>query len=134
MGLQDRDYVRRAPPLRFPDLVPRPWWRRIKWTVVLPLAASIIAVLSAAVWLARDALPLFGSSRQAEALRLVDINTATLEQLETLPGIGAARARLIIGHRPYRTVDDLKRINGLPDAVVDDLRPLVIVSDETSDE
>jgi competence protein ComEA len=33
----------------------------------------------------------------------VDVNSATREQLQTLPGIDAPKARLIIEHRPYPT-------------------------------
>lgn len=132
MGLQDRDYMRREPPrLKFPDMTPRPWWRRIKWITVLPIAASAIAVLSGAVWLARDALPLFSSNSPSEGSLLVNINTATVEELQSLPGIGPARARLIVEHRPYSTVDEVKRIKGIPDAIVDDIRPLLLVSGET---
>jgi len=98
---------------------------------VLPIAASAIAVLSGAVWLVRDALPLYGSSPPGEGSLLVNINTATNEQLQTLPGIGPARARLIIEHRPYSVIEDLKRIKGIPDTVIDDLRPLLLVSGET---
>jgi competence protein ComEA len=61
----------------------------------------------------------------------VNINTATLEQLETLPNIGPARARLIVEHRPYSSVDDLKRIKSIPGNVIEDLRPLVLVNGET---
>lgn len=139
MGLQDREYMRgsdsgnprrgnRVPPLRFPDTSARPWWQRMNWRTALPIAASVIALLSGAVWLARDALPLFAIAPRSSVPQLVNINTATSEQLESLPGIGAARVRLIIAHRPYESIDDLRRINGLPDALVDDLRPLLLVS------
>lgn len=132
MGLQDREYMRHGTPrLKFPDMTPRPWWQRVKWATALAIAASTIAVLSGAVWLARDALPLFGSSPPSEGSLLVNINSATAEELRTLPGIGPARARLIIEHRPFSSVDELKRIKGMPDAVIDDLRPLLLVSGET---
>jgi len=64
----------------------------------------------------------------------VNINTATIEQLETLPGIGPARARLIIEHRTYSSVDDLKRIKSIPVNVIEELRPLVLVNGETQEQ
>lgn len=58
----------------------------------------------------------------------VNINTATAEELETLPGIGAARARDIIAARPFKSVDDLERVKGLGPARVQELRNLVVLA------
>ncbi len=58
---------------------------------------------------------------------LVNVNTATAAELETLPGIGASRAQAIIDNRPYQTVDDLNRVPGIGDATLNRLRPLVAV-------
>ena len=90
-------------------------------------------MISGAVWLVRDAKPLFAHSAPAKGSLLVNINTATAEQLETLPGIGPARARLIIEHRTYSSVDDLKRVNGISDGMIEDLRPLLLVNGETQE-
>lgn len=43
----------------------------------------------------------------------VDINTATLAQLDTLTGIGPAYAQRIIDNRPYSSVNDLDRVKGI---------------------
>jgi len=48
-----------------------------------------------------------------------------------LPGIGPARARLIVNGRPYARVDDLARITGIGPALLNDLRPFVVVGGET---
>jgi hypothetical protein len=137
MGLGDRDYMRRdgsGGPLKFPDLTPRPWYRRIRWTTAIPVATSVLVLGSAAIWFYSDArsviAPAFSSEPSTGTL-IVNINTATLEELESLPQIGAARAQLIVRHRPYQTVDDLKRINTIPDAVIDDLKPLLTVEGQT---
>lgn len=58
---------------------------------------------------------------------IVNVNTATLAELETLPGIGASRAQAIVDNRPYQTVDDLNRVPGIGDATLERLRPLVSV-------
>lgn len=54
----------------------------------------------------------------------IDINHCSLEDLQTLPGVGAAMGGHIMAGRPYRDFDDLSR-DGVPLNVVDQIRPLV---------
>lgn len=59
----------------------------------------------------------------------VSLAAATLEQLDTLPGIGPVTAKKILdwrqAHGPIRSVDDLDRIPGIGPARVEQLRDLV---------
>lgn len=61
----------------------------------------------------------------------IDLNTATVEQLESLPGVGPATAATIIDDRdrngPFATVDDLDRVSGIGPAKLAALRDLVTV-------
>jgi competence protein ComEA len=61
----------------------------------------------------------------------VNLNSATAEQLDTLPGVGPATAAAIISdrqaHGPFRSVNDLGRVRGIGDAKLDQLRDLVTV-------
>ena len=62
----------------------------------------------------------------------VDLNTATLEQLDALPGVGLVTAQKILDwrtqHGRFTAVDDLDEIPGIGPARLADLRPLVRVS------
>ncbi len=65
----------------------------------------------------------------SRAQDVVDVNTATREQLEALPGIGAKTASDIIREReengPYGSVDDLNRVPSMTAGLLAKMRPLV---------
>lgn len=136
MTIQERDYMRSdggrgSNPLNFPDLTPRPWWRKIKWQGLLGVALAVIAVTSGGIWLARDALGLFQSIGPREGSLVVNVNTASARELESLPGIGAALAQLIIQGRPYESVDDIERVRGIGPGLVASLRPMLKTEGDT---
>lgn len=62
---------------------------------------------------------------------LVNVNTATAADLETLPGIGEVIAQAIVDHRtengPFASVDALLDVSGIGDATLADIRDLVTV-------
>ena len=58
---------------------------------------------------------------------LININRATVEELDALPGIGPSTAEKIIAARPYSSVDDLTRASGIGAKTVDKLRDLITV-------
>jgi competence protein ComEA len=57
--------------------------------------------------------------------RLINVDTAMVAKLETLPGIGAVIARRIVEERPYRSVEELERVKGIGKRRLDEIRPLV---------
>jgi competence ComEA-like helix-hairpin-helix protein len=121
MGLYDRDYMRQDDPAD--------WWKPgyslKRWLIIAILAVSL---LTSALYLARSAG--FGWTKQTATARdslslRVNINTATEAELDTLPNIGPARAKLIIANRPYKSVDELKKIAGIGDKQLQAMRPFV---------
>jgi competence protein ComEA len=61
----------------------------------------------------------------------VDLNTATLEQLDVLPGIGPVTAQAILdwrsAHGAFTSVDELLEVDGIGDVTLADIRDLVTV-------
>ncbi len=61
----------------------------------------------------------------------IDLNLATIDELMTLPGIGEVRAQAIVAFRnqygPFESIDELAFVDGISLAVIDGLRPLVMV-------
>jgi competence protein ComEA len=62
---------------------------------------------------------------------LVNLNTATLTELQTLPGIGEVLAQRILDYRTahgqFRSVNDLRQVDGIGDAKFDKLKDKVTV-------
>ena len=58
----------------------------------------------------------------------LDLNTASLEQLQKLPGLNESTAKQIIAGRPFKSVDELQKV-GLSKPTIDKLAPMVTVGD-----
>jgi competence protein ComEA len=66
------------------------------------------------------------ATSSATKTALVDINGATKEQLEKLPGIGKSYSEKIIKGRPYAKKDQLVSKNIVPQATYDKIKDLIV--------
>ncbi|HEM5311246.1 TPA: helix-hairpin-helix domain-containing protein [Streptococcus suis] len=70
-------------------------------------------------------------SQEEKSTSLVNLNTATEADLQTISGIGAKRAADIIAYREtnggFKSVDDLNNVSGIGDKTMESIRPYVTV-------
>ncbi len=71
------------------------------------------------------------AASSAQAGGLVDLNTASLEELMTLPGIGETRAAAIIAYREanggFKSIEEIQEIEGIGEATFDQLQDKITV-------
>src|SRR2546425_12322180 len=96
----------------------------------LPMIHSVRRVLAAGVLLASLWIAV-GIPRAWGDEPVVNINTASAAELGGLKGIGDAKAKVIVEYRekngPFKSVDDLRRVHGIGDKLMEKLRPHVTV-------
>jgi competence protein ComEA len=107
---------------------------------------SLISLMTIPVLLVAFAVPSFAGAKHASTAKqtkaaastaakpveLVDINTATKEQLVALPALGEAYAQKIIDNRPYTRKAELKTRNILPESVYAKVAKLIIAKQAKS--
>ena len=85
------------------------------------------------VWLVVSAQVGFGA---VAVVGVVNINTASAEELQLLPGIGRVRAQAILAERKKRTrfnrIEDLAAVKGVGESMLDTLRPYLILVGPTT--
>jgi competence protein ComEA len=94
---------------------------------------ALLSALALGLALAAASAPAFAGPKLAG---VVNVNTASAEQLSLLPGVGDARAREIVAARQklggFKRVEDLLAIKGIGEASLAKLRPYVSLSGETT--
>lgn len=97
----------------------------MKYRVGVRLAAAVIA-LAPLPALSGESVQQAGVHLATNQVAPVDLNSASEEQLRTLPGVGPARAQAIIAGRPFAGKDDLVKRNILPKNVYDGIKERII--------
>jgi len=97
--------------------------KKILAAFLLPLLALVLVQIS----------PRTVAAKALEGV--VNINTATPQELALLPGVGKAKAEQIVQYRqtkPFSSVDDLKNIPGLGAKRIEAMRPHVVTEGATT--
>jgi competence protein ComEA len=103
--------------------------RNTRWERAIALTLLIAAGLALA-----------GSSLAADdpprLVGTINVNTATTEELQLLPGVGEARAKAVIALRKqrggFKSVDDLTLVKGIGDVALERMRPFVRTEGKTT--
>lgn len=98
---------------------------------MLAIGAGAVALGSGAIWFIKDMKSLTDEMGPTEGSLCVNVNTATQDELEILPGVGPGLAPRIIAARPFTEVEDLVRVSGIGARSLDGLRPFVTTSGKT---
>jgi competence protein ComEA len=67
------------------------------------------------------------NSAQVPPTNLIDINSASLTDLRSLPGIGTARAKQLVAGRPYSSIDEIKTRKIMSKSAYDKIRDRIKV-------
>jgi len=137
MGINDRDYMRegyvpanrgKKPPRRRP---------RFSFQTAV-LVAVILGIL--AIFVVSLRTPADSASEQVQSVEPIkrvvyplDLNTATPEELMTIPQIGPATAEQIINSRPFEKVEDLLTVYGIGEAKLNVLSQYLTITPPKSE-
>ena len=98
--------------------------RLIALTAALLLACSLATAPDAFAQVKKD--PAAAAAKADAKKALLDINTASADELRVLPGIGEAYSKKIIANRPYQRKDQLVSRKIIPEATYKGIKDQII--------
>lgn len=98
------------------------------------VAVMVVLAFAIAPAIAQDAQPAQPKKPKIEGK--LNINTATAEQIDMLPGMSKKKAQAVIDYRTangkFKTVDDLMKVQGIKQKTVDKIKDYIIFEGETT--
>jgi DNA uptake protein ComE-like DNA-binding protein len=106
---------------------------RILFFAVLAMTLALGMARTAGAQSSADSSMSAKASKAAAAVgEKLDINSATKDQLDALPGIGSAYAEKIVAGRPYRTKRDLVTKKIIPQSLYEKIKDQIIAHHSTA--
>jgi competence protein ComEA len=106
---------------------------------VAAFGATVLITLPALAATTQSQTPVAAASAppSVPSKPLLNLNTATIDQLETLPGIGRKTAERIIEHRTkigsFKRIEELMNVKGIGEKSFLKLKPLIVVPPPKTD-
>ena len=98
-----------------------------------PRTLRLCVIISFCFALSLSAAVFAQHKKKVPPAKPVNLNTATVEELQQLPEIGPAHAKAIIQFReksgPFRRVEDLLAVRGISKRILEKIRPYVLVAE-----
>src|SRR5688572_18854862 len=110
-------------------------WALLARRIFIHVLVVVFALPVGAVPHARAQTPAAQTASATTAPGVVNVNTATEEELTRLPGVGPAKAQAILearARRPFRRLSDLRRVSGIGRRTLERLAPMIAFEGATT--
>lgn len=102
-----------------------------QWKINLAVVALTIGLMQSAYAAEKAATENVAKPVSATTAAMVNVNTATVDQLTTIKGLGPKKAQAIVDYRKdngaFKSVDDLKKVPGISEKLFASIKPQVTV-------
>jgi competence protein ComEA len=106
--------------------------RKLTFTAILAVTLALAMIGSAGAQSSADSMSAKASKAVAAMKETLDINSATKDQLDAIPGIGGTYAQKIIAGRPYRTKRELVTKKVIPQSLYEKIKDQIIAHHSTA--
>ena len=105
-------------------------------SIYIPSKAEVEKGFSGGDIIRQEGVYVWGSQQGSSSdgvsgtVSIVNINTATVDELKTLPGIGEVTAQTIVDYRkknPFKTIEDIKNVTGIGDSKYNRIKDYICV-------